>query len=48
MDYNTKQVLRLNDVEGKRILRKRYAIRIEFEQGGRLGEKVTTLAVIGK
>ena len=42
MDYSLKQIVPLLDGEGmrmrKRMLRKMYAIRVEFDQGGSLGE----------
>ena len=43
MDYSLKQIVPLSDGEGKRrmrrrMLRKMYAIRVEFDQGGSLGE----------
>ena len=40
MDYSLKQIVPLSDREGKRrrMLRKMYAIRVEFDQGGSLGE----------
>ena len=58
MDYNTKQVLHfrkaVEDESQERILRKRYGIRIEFEQAGRLGEefnyynfKIIMMMIIG-